>query len=294
MHEIAPVQFILSLMTNNTDAQKAVQNYYSRIGSRLGYDLVMGGSKHFGYYDPSHTTERAAQQKFLEEFTRLFQPQAGMQILDAGCGQGVVATYVAAQSKAAVTGITIVPFEVESSRRLAAKQGVSDLTIFKLADYADPLNPPQLFDLIYTVETLSHAPDVAAVVRNLYEHLKPAGRLVSVEYEFDYSKFSGKESAMVDFAMQYGALHGARQFAPGQFIRTLQNAGFIDIAEHDWTEACLPSFRRIRSLSRPINTVVEKLGLERHFVNTSVARYYADMAEQEKFWFKAYTATKPS
>ena len=156
-----------------------------------------------------------------------------------------------------------------------------------------PFKPALEFDRIYTIETLSHAPDAPKVVRNLYSMLKPGGKLVCIEYEFDYSSLGVNEWKAIDFAMQYGALHGAKQFGPGDFISYLKSAGFKDITEHDWTQACLPSFKRIRRIGRPFKKVAGALKLEKYFVNTTISDYYANAVEENKFWFKAYTATKP-
>lgn len=275
-------------------AQQAVADYYSRVGTRVGYNLVMGGNKHFGYYDAHHTTEKAAQERFFEKFIDLLDPGRNDYILDAGCGQGLIATKVARVSGAHVTGITVVPFEVGVADRLAHKRRVTHRTHFYIHDYSKPLPKGEKFDRIYAIETLSHAPDVARVLKNLYNHLRPGGKLVCIEYEFDYPKLTGDQKELLDFAKKYGALHGIEQFGCGEFVRSLKRAGFVDIAEEDWTRQVLPSFKRIRRLARPVSAVVSRLRLNPYFVNTTVARGYADMAEQQKFWFKAYSATKKS
>jgi sterol 24-C-methyltransferase len=274
--------------------QEAVVRYYSRLGSRLGYNLVMRGSKHFGYYDKTHKTERAAQVRFLEKFADLLELKPGMELLDAGCGQGVVACYLAAKYDVRVTGLTLVPFEVKASEKRARNARVADKTEFIIGDYANTLGPSKTFDRIYTVETLSHAPDVERVLRNFYKLLKPGGKIVCIEYECNYDKLSPDQASMIEFAVRYGALHGAKQFGPGEFMQTIRSVGFHDATEYDWTTACLPSFQRIRRLAKPLRNLVDKARLRRYFINTTIARYYADLAEQKKFRFKAYTATKPS
>jgi cyclopropane fatty-acyl-phospholipid synthase-like methyltransferase len=155
-------------MKQSTTAD-AVAKYYSRMGSRLGYRLVMKNSQHFGYYDKTYTNETEAQEKFHQEFADLLDLKPGMKILDAGCGQGVVASYLAAHFDVAVTGITITPYEVGSAKRNARSLGVQDRTHFILADYATPPFEIGSFDRIYTTETLSHAEDVAGVLAGFYK-----------------------------------------------------------------------------------------------------------------------------
>jgi len=269
----------------------AVRKYYERLGSRLGYNLVMGGSKHFGYYDENHRTERQAQQRILEKFWKLLDAKPGMKILDAGCGQGLVAVKTAMETGASVDGITVVPFEVTASKKLARARGVDDLTNFLLQDYSTLKGKPR-YDRIYTFETLSHAPDVQKVVNNFMHVLKPGGKIVCVEYEADYTGMSKSEEKIIKLAMDKAAIHGAWQFGIGQFVRKLQTAGFVDINEYDWTQACLPSFQRLRRIARPVRAIANVLHMQQHMVNTVVAHHYADMAEQKRFWFKAYSARK--
>ncbi|MBX6334017.1 methyltransferase domain-containing protein [Candidatus Saccharibacteria bacterium] len=173
-------------MKHVTTEQQTTARYYSRPLTRLGYLLVMRRSQHFGYYDDRHCTEPAAQEKFHQEFARLLQLKPGMKVLDAGCGQGVVACHLAASAEIEVTGITITHHEITSSQRRARKLGVASKTAFLFADYADMPFPDNYFDRVYTTESLSHAPDVERVLREFHRVLKPNGMLVCAEYEMDY------------------------------------------------------------------------------------------------------------
>lgn len=278
----------------NISTQQAVVRYYSRPGSRLGYNLVMRGSKHFGYYDANHTTENTAQVRFLEKFSELLDLAPGMNVFDAGCGQGIIATYVAQHNDVHIEGLTLVPFEVTSAQKRTRKAGVSHKTNFQVGDYADPPYPPESFDRIYAVETLSHAPDVALVIQQFMKLLKPGGKLVCIEYESDISQANDADKQDIEFVRKYGAIHGAYQFDKGQFMSTIQKTGFKDVTEYDWTQNVLPSFRRLRRLARPFVPIVNALGLRRFSINAIAAAKYADWTERGMFFFKAYTAVKPS
>ena len=272
--------------------QQAVAKYYSRLGSRLGYKLVMGRSQHFGYYDKTHTNEPAAQQKYHQEFAKLLTLKSGMKVLDAGCGQGVVACYLAQQHGVDVTGITVVPHEVSSAEQRAKKLGVQDHTTFILADYAKPPFKPATFDRIYTTETLSHAVDVQAVVEVFMRLLKPGGKLICAEYEFDYDKFGEDGRWAAEFVKRHAAIHGVYQFGPGQFMSKLRAAGFTQVKELDWTRHVAPSYKRLARLAKPIASIVRPLRLQRFFVNAAAADMYAKGAERDAFAYKVYVAAK--
>lgn len=273
-------------------SQQAVVRYYERFGSRLGYRLVMKRSKHFGYYDASHTTERAAQRRFHEKVAELLDLKPGLRVLDAGSGLGVVATYLAKTQDVHVTGITLVPHEVIFARKRAHKQCVGDKTAFQIADYAKTPFPDASFDRIYTTETLSHAPDVQTTLQEFHRLLKPGGKIVCIEYELDYDRFTDEEAEPYRFWVQYWALHGLTQFNRGKFLKLIRAAMFSEIHEHDWTNAVLPSFYRLYRLARPAAPLVAGLVSKGYFVNTVAAKGYYLGAKAGKFWFKAYTATK--
>lgn len=276
----------------DTTSQDSVRRYYERWGTRLGYRLVMKTSQHFGYYDKTHTTELLAQIRYHQRFAKLLDLKQDMAVLDAGCGQGVVAAYLAQHHDVAVTGITIVPHEVRSAQRLSRRKHVENRTHFLVADYAKPPFKPGTFDRIYTTETLSHAPDVDAVLQTFMKLLKPGGKLVCAEYECDYSKFTPEDHKLLSFVTEYGGLHGAMAFGPGIFLKRLKNTGFEQVTDIDWTPHIKPSFHRLRRLARPVRSVVTKLRLEEYFMNTHVASSYADWTDRGIFWYKIYSAAK--
>jgi len=273
-------------------AQNSVAKYYSRVGSRLGYKLVMKDSQHFGYYNDAHDSERTAQQKYHEEFSKLLDLEPGMNVLDAGCGQGVVACYLTKYKDVHVTGITIVPYEVKSAQQRALKQNVQAQTRFLLADYATPPLEPQSFDRIYTTETLSHALDVKEVLEVFMTLLKPGGKLICAEYEFDYDKFGEQGNEYAQFVKRYAAINAMYEFGIGQFVSNLKVTSIKEVKTIDWTPQVTPSFKRLARLAGPIVPIVKKLHLEKYFVNTIAANSYAWYREHNAIFYRIYTAVK--
>ena len=268
-------------------------HYYSRLGSRLGYRLVMKRSQHFGYYESDTPSETVAQANYHKQFAKLLDLEPGMNVLDAGCGQGVVACYLAETFDVHVTGITITPYEVQSAAHRAEQNSVTNKTTFQLADYADTPRSIGTFDRIYTTESLSHAVDVQAAIDNLASLLKPGGQLVCAEYEMNVDRFDADTKRRAGFVKDYAAINGMYQFGPGQFLSYLKKSGLENIQEIDWTPHMKPSFDRLRRLARPVSAVVNRLGLESHFVNTMAARLYSDGVENGVFAYKVYLAKKP-
>ena len=74
------------------DPQQQVIAYYRRLESRLGYTLLLGGTKHFGWYPPGseRLPMRAALTLMEDRLGRALDLPRAALVLDAGCGRGAV------------------------------------------------------------------------------------------------------------------------------------------------------------------------------------------------------------
>jgi ubiquinone/menaquinone biosynthesis C-methylase UbiE len=272
--------------------QEMSARYYAKLGSRLGYKLVMKKSQHFGYYDEQHTNEDAAQEKYHENLNDILKLKSGMKVLDAGCGQGVVATYLAMNNDVHITGITITPHEVKTATKFARLHRVSEKTSFVLADYAAIPFEDGSFDRVYTTESLSHAPDVNKVIKELARVLRPGGLLVCAEYEMDHKNFDQKTARLAKLIKEHAAIHGIYQFGNGDFKKILDGNKLKILHEYNWTNNVKPSFDRLRRLARPMVGIVNSLRMEKRFINVVAAAMYSDGVESQVFAYKVYVAKK--
>lgn len=71
-----------------------LQSYYASLESRIGYRIVLGGTRHLGYYATPTSSPipiGPALRAMEAEVLRALQCSRGARILDAGCGVGHVA-----------------------------------------------------------------------------------------------------------------------------------------------------------------------------------------------------------
>jgi 2-polyprenyl-6-hydroxyphenyl methylase/3-demethylubiquinone-9 3-methyltransferase len=98
---------------------------------------------------------------------------AGKNVLDVGCGGGILAEAMAARG-AAVTGIDLAekPLKVAQLHLLESGQKVDyrNIAVEELA-----VEAPASFDVVTCMEMLEHVPDPAAVVHACATLLKPGG-----------------------------------------------------------------------------------------------------------------------
>jgi sterol 24-C-methyltransferase len=72
------------------DPQQQVIAYYRRLESRLGYTLLLGGTKHFCWYPPGseRLSMRTAMTLMEDRLGRALDLPRDALVLDAGCGRG--------------------------------------------------------------------------------------------------------------------------------------------------------------------------------------------------------------
>jgi len=98
--------------------------------------------------------------------------QTGSTVLDIGCGFGASSLYLAQKYKACATGITISPVQVEMARKAAVAAQLD--ARFLLMD-AEALDFLLQFDLLWSVESISHYHDRRSFFANATRFLKPGG-----------------------------------------------------------------------------------------------------------------------
>ncbi len=104
---------------------------------------------------------------------------AAPRVLDAGCGYGATMLDLAPRLGGDWVGLTLSPVQAARGMAVVAERGLADRVRIEVASYDAP--PPGRYDLIYGIESLIHAADPAATLRNLAASLNPGGYLVVVD-----------------------------------------------------------------------------------------------------------------
>lgn len=286
--------------------QKVI-DYYNVFDSKIGYDLVLGGVKHFGYY-PSKDgkiSEKKAQELMQDLVAKKLNLTKNNKVLDAGCGQGYVACYLAKKYDSDITGITVTPFEVEKAKKLAKKMKIENKVRFLEMDYADTTFPDNYFDAIYTMETLVHAYNLNKTFRELKRILKPKGRIVFFEYSLaDNKKIKKIDKAkninfekITDWVVEKSAMFSLKKFRHGFLPKVIREKGFTNIKSENITQYTKPSFIKLYNLSKLPYHIVKIFGLTRYFLNTTISgEWFKLLLEYEKedlIRYNVITATKP-
>ena len=125
--------------------------------------------------------ERAAWDRILDLVLVGRRP---LEVLDAGCGTGFLSFELAARGHH-VIGVDFAPAMIAEARRKAGARAVS--IRFEEADAERLAFPPGSFDLVISRHLLWTLPHPEAAIDEWIRVLRPAGRLVVVDSQFDAS-----------------------------------------------------------------------------------------------------------
>ncbi len=270
-----------------------LNQYYEK--SKIGYDFALWGSKHFGFYPKDKKiSEKEAQILMQELVAKKLKLTSKDIVLDAGCGQGVVSTFLAKKYSCKIEGITVVPFEVQKANLLAKKLKVSDKVNYSLMDYSNTEFSNNHFNCIYTTETLSHSIDIRKTLKEFFRILKEGGRVAFFEYTIAEDKvFSKSEMKILEKVAKGSAMDGLKDFRHDKFQNVLSEAGFTNVKVYNISENTGPSLARLRKfMVIPYYLFVKPLRLQEKFPNGSAAVEFYKMAEKGLIRYNIFTGTK--
>ena len=153
----------------------AIIDYYDNceVDYRLLWRLDRCLAMHYGYWD--ETTEGVSDALIREN--QVLAQRAGIagddRVLDAGCGVGGSAIWLAQEIGCRVTGITLSEHQVAQSRKNAEQRGVSALTDFRVGDFTATDFDEAAFDVVWAVEAVCHAENKRDFVDEAYRILAP-------------------------------------------------------------------------------------------------------------------------
>jgi cyclopropane fatty-acyl-phospholipid synthase-like methyltransferase len=104
---------------------RRVVGYYRSPESRLAYRLLLGGTKHFGYYPEGggRLSMTTAMRRMEDKLGQTLALPPGARVLDAGCGEGDVAVRLGTRFGLEVDGVDLLEANLRRARAKAARLG---------------------------------------------------------------------------------------------------------------------------------------------------------------------------
>lgn len=181
----------------------------------------------------------------------------GEEVLDAGCGIGGSAIWLAKNVGAQVVGLNINRGQLVRARRYARENGVQDEVEFLLGDFTAMTFEDATFDVVWAIESVCHALDKRDFIREAYRVLKPGGRLVIADGFRSRDQLSPDDEALLHSWLSAWVVPGLT--TPDQFVSYLDEIGFTDIRFDGVTRNVTPSSIRLYRTFIALHPVVKLL-----------------------------------
>lgn len=284
------------------ESNPSLQRYYAALESRIGYWCFLGGTRHFGYYQPGTKWPfpiNGALRRMEDHLFDSLQLQPRAEVLDAGCGVGHVAMHLARKGLR-VQGIDVVSNHIKWAKQEIKAHGLEKDVTVRLMDYhhLDGL-PDASFNGVYTMETFVHATDPEKALGEFFRVIKPGGSIAL--YEYDHLEFDADSKDLPKDLVQSmqqinrrASMPSNESFSQGTLQRMLESQGFQDVVVEDLSENIRPMLRLFFLVAYIPYLLICFLGLQAWFVNTE-AGVQGYRGLKRGFWrYVAVTARKPS
>lgn len=152
--------------------------------------------------------------------------QPDMEVLDFGCGTGLLAMSVLASVKS-VTGMDTSQGMLDVLEAKAKRQGCSNVHTWHL----NPGNPLRgSYDLIISSMTFHHVEDVEALLAQLFQRLKTSGKICIADLDLEQGTFHDDNTGIFHFGFDRDALRNL-----------FMKAGFSNVRAMTATEVIKPN-----------------------------------------------------
>ena len=153
------------------DHPAVVKEYYELLTEFM--EFGWSESLHFAPLSPDETLAESQVRHQRLMIDRL-QLQAGMSVIDVGCGIGGPMRRVVSEAGVRVLGVNINDVQLERARSLNAEAGISEMVDYLAESFMDMSSlADATFDRGYAIESTCHAPDKAGAFAEIQRVLKP-------------------------------------------------------------------------------------------------------------------------
>jgi cyclopropane fatty-acyl-phospholipid synthase-like methyltransferase len=193
---------------------------------------------HFGYWDENTASKKEALINPYREIINLMKPKTGELLLDSGCGMGGATFWIARNTSANITGITISKKQIEIAKQLqkTTRADVSERTDFYDMDFTKTSFRNEMFHGVFGVESFSHSyPNMELVLKEMHRILKKGGKIVMIDGVLFRHAKNAQEKELLKRMYQGWKLNGGLTVL--EITEQFKKAGFKRVSFIDKTDA---------------------------------------------------------
>ena len=281
--------------SDGTEAERSVADLYAGLTELVLTKNPVHLSIHRGLWGPDTMTNAEGLDRANRALVRGCRLAPGQHVLDAGCGVGGTAIFLAEVYGVRVTGLTNCEPHVAVATEKAHERGVADLVEFEFGDFMELPFPEAGFDAVLNHESFCYAVDKPTYLQGVYQVLKPGGRWQVLEAELltENGPRSERHDALLAEVERNWRLPSMGSWS--DVLAMVEEAGFTEVEEQDLSAEALPSVNRIRrgflSVSFLNPQIRETNPAFQEFMDASLA--YAEGLSEGLFTYRFISAMRP-
>ncbi|MCL2182443.1 MAG: methyltransferase domain-containing protein [Chitinispirillia bacterium] len=217
--------------------KKDVVKYY--VDSAWAFERFWGPDMHYGYWEKGVRHQRCASRRMNMKLVERINITKDDYVLDAGCGIGGNAVWLAKKYGCKVVGVTIVPEQINTATRRAKEAGVGHLCEFLLMDYMNLQFPDGTFTVVMGLESICYSNPKSDFIKGVYRVLKPGGRFGMADGFAAKEAYVGNEKRLMGRWMDGWKLNNLETMA--RWKANAESAGFKQADYIDITKNVLPT-----------------------------------------------------
>lgn len=209
---------------------------------------------------------------------------SGQQVLDVGCGPGIVTHELAkAVQPAQVTGVDISQSLLETGRSICPNSDQlsgQKNTVFKEGSVYDLPFPSKKFDVVYARLLFQHLDEPLVALKNILRVLKPGGLLCILDIDKDWSSLYPEPNfpVQLDEAIAKGqAEQGGDPWVGRKLGHYLKSTGFADVSTNismiDSDRLGLENFVNMLSFGKSLSPEQSELTSIREEIRPSIQAF---------------------
>lgn len=205
-------------------------NYYQ--DCKKDYKLIWRLEKvwgiHFGYFEPGDKSLSGAILKMNDQIIANANISKSSMVLDAGCGYAGTAMHIANKKHCHIEAITIVDEQVSTANKIIKEKGLDKYINVTNQDFTKTNFKDNTFDVIYGIESICHAFNKKAFLKEAYRILKPGGKLLILDgfNSKEKDEYTAKEKEILKNFTNGWAVDSLA--SANFFINTSKELGFIN------------------------------------------------------------------
>lgn len=223
---------------------ETAQPYYKHFwyGNTLGL--------HYGLWTEGVTNRHEAITKENEVLADLARVKQGDLVLDAGCGVGGSAIWLAKERGARVLGLNIVNKQLTIGKNLAKKKNLLESSLlFAVGDYQILPVRSDALDVFWSLESIEHSTNIEEFTKEAFRVLKPGGRMVVAGTFTGRKELSDEEKRQMEVGLSVAGCFTDFRIAK-DVCNIAENVGFVNVRNIDQTESVMRSSREMTNMCR--------------------------------------------